>query len=210
MRAVITDEQAPVYASTTDQTLSIAMLHKGDEFELGKVVKVKKETWVEVTLDSGSKGYISGNVKIFGIKKVELQENSAEMYESPSAESAVLRTMHKGDLFQTLRIEENGEERWVRVRDLKEMEGYIAGSTKIKLISVTSRAGAKKTVLLGVALLGAGAVLTAISFLGEKNQTTYYLAMGLILFGFMQLLQGGMQYFQVINFEKKEKREKEK
>lgn len=210
MRAVTTDEQTPVYASTSDQTISIATLHKGEEFDLGKVTKVRREAWVEVTLDSGVKGYISGNAKIFGIRKVELQVNSAEMHQEPSSESPVVRALKKGDLFETLRIEENGDERWVRIRDLRNLEGYIAGDTRIKILPPNSRAAAKKTVLIGVALLGAGAVVTAISFMGEKNQTTYFLAMGLILFGFMQLMQGGMQYFQTIRQEKKEKLEREK
>lgn len=208
MRAVTTDEKTPVYAQMEEQSITIATLEKGQEFDLGRVVKRKNVVWVEVKLDSGSSGYINGNAKIFAIKKVELLLDNVNIYAEPSSTSEVIKTINRGEIFETLRVEKQGEEHWVRVRDLKGNEGYIAGNTRIRIIPANSKLGARKTILFGLGLIAVGAVLTAISNMNNNQATTYYLSLGFLLFGFLQLMQGGMQYYQAVRLEKKEKQAK--
>ena len=50
MKAILTDEQALVYNSFEDQTISIATIHKGEVMDLGKVIRKKKKVWVEIAL----------------------------------------------------------------------------------------------------------------------------------------------------------------
>lgn len=208
MRAVTTDEKTLVYGQMDEQAISIASLEKGEEFELGKVIKKKKVVWVEAKLDSGVTGYINGNAKIFSIKKVEILLDGVPLYASPASNSSVLKSIKKGDIFQTLRVEKNDEAHWVRVRDLNGLEGYIAGNTRIRIIPPNSRSSARKTILFGLVLAAVGAIITGVSPANQENPTYYYLAMGFLLFGVLQILQGGLQYYQAVKQEKREAQSK--
>lgn len=203
MRAILTDESTQVYATTEDQTISVATLHQNDEFEIGKIFRKKRKAWVEVTLDSGVKGFISGDAHIFGLRKVQLVDSSAEMRSEPSATSTLIKTMSKGDIFFTLRVVKNDEGGWVKVRDTSETEGYIIGKAKIRILQTATRVEARKTLILGAIMAGVGLIFGAISYIAkETSTTTYYLAIGFIVFGALQLMQGYIQRRQAIAQEK--------
>jgi hypothetical protein len=209
MRAILTDESTQVFSSPEEQTISVATLHKDEEFEIGKVVRKKRLAWVEVTLDSGLHGFISGDAHIFGLRKVQLVESSAEMRTEPSSTSGLIKTLSKGDPFFTLRVEKTEEGGWVRVRDLSDTEGYISGKTKIRVMQATTRADARKTLILGAIMTVVGIVFGAVSYLAkETSNTTYYLAIGFIVFGALQLMQGYIQRRQAIAQEKEAQEKK--
>ena len=71
MRASLGDDSARVWQEPNAESISMTSIQKGDEFEIGKVIRKKKEVWVTVTLDNGVTGYISGDTHIFAIQKVE-------------------------------------------------------------------------------------------------------------------------------------------
>jgi uncharacterized protein YgiM (DUF1202 family) len=209
MRAILTDESAQVYASTEDQTVSIATVHQDEEFEIGKVIHKKRQNWVEVTLDSGVKGYLSGDVHLFGLKNVILQDASAELRASADASSEVLKTLKKGDAFYTLGVVKTEEGGWVRVRDASGTEGYIEGKTKIRVLPAATRAEAKKTLILVGVMTLAGIAFALVSALAPQASIIYYyLAVGFILFGFMQLVQGFVQRRQALKQERQDLEQK--
>ena len=70
MRATLGDESTLVYQEPVAEAISITTLRKGDEFEIGKVIRKKGETWVTVTLENGFTGYITGDTRIFSIQQV--------------------------------------------------------------------------------------------------------------------------------------------
>lgn len=209
MRAILTDDSTQVFAAPEDQTISLTTLHMDDEFEIGKVVRKKRQAWVEVTLDSGLHGYISGEAHIFGLRKVQLVESSAEMRAEPSSTSEMIKTISKGDVFFTLRVEKTEEGGWVRVRDLSDMEGYISGKTKIRVMQAATRTEARKTLILGAIMTVVGIAFGVVSYLARgTSSTTYYLAIGFIVFGALQLMQGYIQRRQAIAQEKEDQEKK--
>ncbi len=205
MRAILTDESTPVFAGTEDQSLSLATLHRDEEFELGNVTRQKRKVWVEVTLDSGTRGYISGDAHIFALKKVQLLDSEADMRAEPSKGSALVKVMRKGDTFLTLKVEKTDEGGWVRVRDQTDTEGYIAGGTKIRILQQVRKADARRTLILGGLMAVIGIAFGVFSYLGKQQDTiSYYLALGFIIFGVLQLAQGYIQYRQAVAQEKQE------
>jgi hypothetical protein len=204
MRALLTEESTPVYASMEDPSITLATLHQDEEFEIGKAITRKRKAWVEVTLDSGVKGYISGEARIFGLRKVELVDASTEMHSEASSTSPVIKTLPRRTVFFTLRVEKTDEGGWVRVRDLTDTEGYISGKSKIRIIQPVTRAQARRMMLLGAAFLVIGSVFGYVSYLPENtgNTTLYYLSIGFIAFGALQLLQGFFQRREAIAQEK--------
>jgi uncharacterized protein YgiM (DUF1202 family) len=210
MRAILTNESTAVYAAPDDQTISIATLHLDEEFEIGRVMRKKRQTWVEVTLDSGVKGYIKGVEHIFALRKVQLVDSSAEMRSEASAASNLIRTLSKGDAFFTLRVVKTDEGGWVRVRDLNNTEGYISGKTKIRVVQAATRADARKMLILGAIMAVIGILFGVGSYLSQAANNTiyYYLAIGFIVFGVMQLMQGFIQHRQAVAQEKQEQEEK--
>jgi len=205
MRAILTDESTPVYATIEEQSVSIATLHRDDEFELGKVLRRKRTVWVSVTLDSGVQGYISGDAHIFALKKVLLLDSEAQMLNGPSKDAELVKTLHKGDAFLTLKVEKTDEGGWVRVRDQSDTEGYIAGNTKIRILQQVKRSDATRTLVLGGLMTVIGVGFGAFSYLSKQQDTiAYYLAIGFIVFGVLQLAQGFIQYRQAVAQEKQE------
>ena len=205
MRAVLTDETAPIYATLQDQSVSIATLHRDEEFELGEVKRNKRKIWVTVTLDSGVKGFISGESHIYALKKVQLLDATAELRAEPSKESALVKTLQKGDIFTTLKVEKTDEGGWVRVRDEADSEGYIFGKTKIRVLQEMKRSDARRTLILGGVMSVLGILFGIFSYVGaQQSVLAYYLAIGFIVFGVLQLVQGFIQYRQAAAQEKRE------
>ena len=99
MKAILSEDSARVMQEPTAESISMTSLQKGDEFEVGKVIRKRKEVWVEAILPSGVTGYISGGTKIFAIKRVEATGNPLDMYESPDESSRILKTIPKRTQF---------------------------------------------------------------------------------------------------------------
>jgi len=205
MRAVLTDKTAPIYATLQDQSVSIATLHRDEEFELGEVKRNKRKIWVTVTLDSGVKGFISGESHIYALKKVQLLDPTAKLRSAPSKESALVKTLQKGDIFTTLKVEKTDEGGWVMVRDESNSEGYIFGKTKIRVLQEMKRSDAKRTLILGGVMSVLGVLFGIFSYAGNQQSViAYYLALGFIVFGVLQLVQGFIQYRQAVAQKKRE------
>lgn len=195
MRGILVEEVVKVYAEASDQTLSITSLRKGDEFELGKVSRKKKEVWVEVTLDSGQTGFINGETKIFVIKKVQFFADNIEAHEAPTNESAVIKTYPKKTIVTAVGYESDAAKGWVKIIDAEGLTGYVRGEAKIRVYQEASVANGKKQMFSG----GMFAVLAAAFYIfslnkGETTSNMSILIVAVFAFGLMQIVQGFLEY----------------
>jgi hypothetical protein len=195
MRGILVEEEIKVFAEPSDQTLSITSLKKGDEFELGKVSRKKKEVWVEVTLDSGQIGFITGETKIFVIKKVQFFADGIEAHETPSPESAVIKTYPKKTVVTAVGYESDEGKGWVKIIDSEGLTGFVKGESKIRVYQEPTKANGKKQMFSG----GVFSILAAIFYISSLNKAQSTSNMSILIvavfaFGLMQLVQGILEY----------------
>jgi hypothetical protein len=195
MRGILVDDFVRVYAEPSNQTLSLSSLKKGDEVELGKVTRKKKEVWVEITLDSGQAGFISGDTKIFVIKKVQFFSDNIEAHEEPSQESAVLKTYPKKTIVKAVGYESDEGKGWVKIIDAEGITGYVKGEAKIRVYQEATKANGKKQMFTG----GMFSVLAAAFYFftlnnGENAGNMSILIVAVFAFGLMQIVQGYLEY----------------
>jgi len=204
MKASLTDDTARVLQDPSIESISLTSLHKGEEFEIGKVIRKKKEVWVTVITSSGITGYIAGDTHIFAIQKVEAIGNDLELHASPDSESEVLLTIPKRTEFTVRGLEKMNEEDWYLSETSDGVKGYIRAGAKLRAKPEVTRNSARKMMITG-ALFAAGGVV--LYFINTSNQTgagnSNFLTLGLILLGLFQVFQGYMQYRQAANKENK-------
>lgn len=195
MRGILVEDLVKVYAEASNQTLSITTLKKGEEIELGKVSRKKKEVWVEVTLDSGQTGFISGETKIFVIKKVQFFADNIEAHESPSNESAVIKTYPKKTIVTAVGYESDEGKGWVKIIDAEGLTGYVRGESKIRVYQEATKENGKKQMFTGgmFAFLAAAFYIFSISK-GQTTSNMSILIVAVFAFGLMQLVQGFLEF----------------
>ena len=143
MRGILVDENVRVYAEPNNQNLSITMLKKGDEFELGKVVQKKREVWVQITLPSEQTGYISGETRIFEVKRVQFLTDQVAMRDAASDDANLVKNYEKNAVVTAIGVENTGAKGWVKIKDDDGNEGFIRGDARIKVYQEVSVAGSK-------------------------------------------------------------------
>jgi hypothetical protein len=196
MRAVITDEETLVYGSMEDQTISIATLHKGDVLDLGKVIKKGKVVWVEATLPGDVKGYISGETKIFAIKKGQVSNKSLDLLETPSKTATVVKTFIKGTILEFNGVEKNEEGTWFSVTDDTGVKGYVTADAKLRQVQEPSKSGAMRDIVYGLVFILLGVIFTVMNQKSTPNSGMVYISMAVIFFGLLQGGQGVLQYIR--------------
>ncbi len=199
MRASLGDDNARVWQEPNAESISMTSIRKGDEFEVGKVIRKKKEVWVTVTLDNGVTGYISGDTHIFAIQKVEAVGNDLELYESPDATSPVLSIIPKKTLFTVRGFENANDENWYRAEDEEGNQGYIKSGVRLRAKPQITRESARKMMITGALFAVGGAVLYFVFPANPEASggDTSFISLGLILLGLFQVFQGFMQYRQL-------------
>lgn len=198
MRASLGDESARVWQEPNSESISLTSIHKGEEFEIGKVIRKKKEVWVTITLDNGVTGFISGDTHIFAIQQVEAVGNDLELYQQPDDSSPVLATITKKTLFTVRGVETVNEESWYRAETEEGVQGYIKSGSRLRAKPQVTKESARKMMITGALFAVGGAVLY---FLFPSNPeaaggNTSFISLGLILLGLFQVFQGFAQYRQ--------------
>lgn len=208
MRASLSDESVPVRQEPSAESISITSLKKGDEFELGKVVRKKKEAWVFVTLDNGVTGYIAGTTRIFSVQKVEAIGNPLDVHEAPDVNSPILKTIPKKTPFTICGFEKiepdeegNGGGEWLVMRDEEVQKGYVRTGAKLRAVAEYSAASARKLMITGGIFSAIGIVayfvIQATTTSASSGGDASFLALGLLVLGLFQLGQGYLQYRKV-------------
>ncbi len=199
MRATLGDESTPVFQEPVAEAISITTLRKGDEFEIGKVIRKKGETWVTVTLENGFTGYIAGDTRIFSIQQVESIGNDLEMHESPDPESPILGVIPRKTVFTVRGSDKYEEDVWYRVQDSEGVVGYVKAGVKLRVRPEVSEAGGRKMMITGAVFAVIGLILYFLvppAEAGSGRGDFSFITLALILLGFFQVFQGFMQYRQ--------------
>lgn len=201
MRASLGDETAPVWQQPEPESISFTSIRKGDEFEIGKVIRKKKDTWVTITLDNGVTGYIAGDTHIFSIQDVEAIANDLEIHETASDESPVLTIIPKKTVFTVRGAEKVDEETWYRVDDKEGVKGYLKAGPRLRARPQVTLDGARKLMITGGIFTVVGLILYFIfpAPAGTADNGMNFITLAVILLGLFQVFQGYMQYRQVKN-----------
>lgn len=204
MKAILMDDETPVYASIEDNTISIATIHKGEEMELGKVIQKKRKSWVEVNLGEEQKGYITGDTKIFAIRKVTVMNPSIDVKESPSEDAPVVKTLLKGSTMTVCGVEkfENGSD-WFKVRDDAEMTGFVPTSSKLRVVPELSQSNAVRNLATGLIFAAIGVFFVVTNSTSNSGSNMVWISYAVIFFGLLQLGQGANEYYQLHKSKKK-------
>jgi hypothetical protein len=203
MKARLVDDSAKIYAEPQDQSLTIVTLNKDDEFEMGKVLRKKKDAWVEVILPSGQIGYLPGSTKIFTIKKIITQANNIEIHESADTESQVIKSLPKGSIVTAIAVEHNNEKPWIKIIDSEGTTGFVKGESKIRLYQEPTRNNARKQIITG----GIFSIFAVVYYyftavIAKSSDNMEILIVVILAFGLIQLVQGIMQMMAVNKIEK--------
>jgi hypothetical protein len=196
MKAMLTDEQTFVYNTMEEQNISIVTLHKGEVMELGKVIRKKGKVWVEISLPGEQKGYISGETKIFAIKKGQVMANSVDLLETPSKSANVVKTEKRGTIMELNGVEKNEEGGWFKVIDDTGTNGYISSDTKMRQVAEPTRSGAIRNMAYGGLFIVLGVVFTILNQNASANSGMVYISIAVIFFGLLQGGQGVVEFIK--------------
>lgn len=197
MKAILTDEQALVYNSFEDQTISIATIHKGEVMDLGKVIRKKKKVWVEIALPGEQKGHIAGDTKIFAVRKAQLTSNTANLVDTPSKLAANVKTFTRGTILTISGVEKNDEGSWFKATDEAGVSGYVISDAKMKVVPESSRSGANRNMITGLIFIIVGIALAVMNGQSQQASGMVYIAYAVIFFGLLQGGQGVVEYLRV-------------
>ena len=198
MRASLGDESAKVWQVPATESISITSIYKGDEFEIGKVIRKKGESWVTITLDNGLTGYISGDTHIFAIQTVEAVGNDLEVHETTDEESPVLTVIPKKTVFLVRGAEKIEDDTWYRVEDSEGVKGYIKAGPRLRVRPQVTKESARKMMITGGIFTVAGLLLYFIfpAPADAADNGMNFITLAIILLGLFQVFQGFMQYRQ--------------
>jgi hypothetical protein len=198
MRAIMIEESVRVYSEAKEGAISIFSLRKGDEVETGKVIRKKKESWVEVTLDSGQTGFISGQTRIFVVRKIELMTET-ELFDAPSEKANPIKAMPKGTIVSAIGVEKEDKNTWYLVREENGGQGYVNGRSKYKVYQEATIGGGRKLMITGGVFAVMGLVFLVVSMGQQSTSSSLFLIIGLIGLGLVQVVQGVLQYRKAKN-----------
>lgn len=197
MKVRIIENPVKVYSDVNDPAITITELSVGSEVEIGGLKKKDGKSWVGVTLSNGQKGYISGEARIFHIKKVMLNQGNANVYSAPSTQSAVKTMFKKRTTFFLTDTVKQDNQSWIKIRDMQGLEGFIEPKTRIIVIQEAvkaTKATGKKNMVVGSLWFIGGSLVTILTFSVASGGGSYIVAWGAILFGAFQFLQGLVQF----------------
>ncbi|MBI4618254.1 MAG: SH3 domain-containing protein [Planctomycetes bacterium] len=96
MKSRILDERVTVLQSMSLGSPVLDELRAGQEVVLGKVTTKDGSDWVQVTLDSGVKGFLPGQTSVHVIQVAALRQAAVDVREGPTPRSAVVGKRAKG------------------------------------------------------------------------------------------------------------------
>lgn len=198
MKAILSEELAPLMQEPTSESISILTMRKGDEFDVGKVLRKKKEVWVTATLPNGAVGYIKGDTKIFAIKRVETAANPVEVYEAPDTSSTLLKTIPKRTPFIVRGFEKVNEVNWFSIVDDEGVKGYVLAGARMRVVPEVTKGSARKMMITGGVFALAAVVLYFLPRASTQGSLVdgSFLTIALLLLGLFQVGQGYLQYRQ--------------
>jgi hypothetical protein len=198
MKARIVGQGARVYSQPDANSPLIADLMVGFEVQMGGVTKNAGGEWVVVALPNGQRGYLPGSTRIFRIKPVVLLQKEVFVYAEPSAASVVKTRYRRNAKFLLADTVDRDGKRWVRIRDAGGAEGFIDGTTKIRVIPETSKAAGTRNMLYGALWCIAGIAITVVTYnmASTGGGGRYIIAWGPAIFGAFQFFKGLSEFLK--------------
>lgn len=193
MKAIMVEDVVRVTSEPTTEALSIFSLRKGDVVDTGKVIRKKKDSWVEVTLAGGQKGFISGNTRIFVVRQIEITSET-ELVAAPVENPKVIKALPKGSVVTAVGVEKNDAGSWYNVKDAEGVEGFITSRAKYRVYQEPTTGGGTRLMVTGAIFAVMGIVFLVTSFQQANSSSTMFLTIGLIGLGAVQLVQGFLQW----------------
>jgi hypothetical protein len=194
MKARILDQQVKIYSSTDANSVSIGTLPEGSEIEFGGAKKKDGKLWVPITLSTGQQAFIPGDTRIYMIREGSLLQNNVELHTEASSGSLIKSQLARNTRLYILEVVKGDGQDWVRVRDMNGTEGYIPGSTRIRVVQQKTKASGRKSMLSGAMWLIAGLVITFSNTATTPGSSYSLLGYGALLFGGVMLISGIVQY----------------
>ncbi len=192
MKARILDAQVKVYGSIEANAVSIAYLPAGSEVEFAAPKRRNGKLWVPIIMSTGQAAFIPGDTRIFVVRLANLLQDNVELRVEPSAAAMIKQKLAKGAKIYILEVVKKEDGDWVRVRDMNNVEGFVAGDTRIRVIQEKTKALGRKNMLSGAMWLIAGLIVT-FSSTTTPSGTYALLGYGAILFGVVMLISGIVQ-----------------
>jgi hypothetical protein len=194
MKVKILQDQVPLYAQVDTESAPIRTLQKDEIAELGKISKARGLQWVQVTLPDGTTGFIAGTTRTFSLITAIINEKKALLY-GVAARGTPIAELKRGTQVEFLNLLETNGEQWIYVKDKNGQQGYIEGKTKIVQKQKVTKQTGLTNMGVGGAFFVVGLIVTIASYANASSSGgTYYLCWGAILFGFIQFIQGLIQF----------------
>jgi len=193
MKARILDPQVKVYSSLDSNAVSIATLNEGSEVEVGPQKRQSGKLWYPISLSTGQLAYIPGETRLSRIRMAAVMQNNVELRSEPSASSPVKQTLVRNTRLYVLEVVNRENQDWARVRDMNGVEGYVSGTTSMRLVQEKTKALGRKNMLTGVMWLIAGIIVIFSGGSPASAGSFSLLGYGAILFGAVMLVSGFVQ-----------------
>ncbi len=194
MKAMVIDDQIKVYSSTDANSVSIASLPKGSEINYVGTKKSAGKMWIQIALSTGQPAFISGDTRIHIIREGSIMQNNVELHAQPSSESLVKSQLALKTKVFILEVVKGDGVDWVRVRDGSGSEGYIQGTTRIRLEQQRTKASGRRSMVSGAMWLAAGLVIVFSQSAQTPGGGYIYLGYGALAFGAIMFISGIYQY----------------
>lgn len=194
MKAITLDDQVKVYSSIDANSVSIATLPAGSEIEYAGAKRKAGKLWVPITLSTGQQAFIPGNTRIQIIREGSLMQNNVELHAQPSSGSLIKSQLARNAKVYILEVVKGDGQDWVRVRDGTGSEGFIAGSTRIRVVQQKTKAAGRRSMFSGVMWLIAGLVIVLSNSGQAAGSSFYWLGYGALAFGAVMMISGIFQY----------------
>jgi hypothetical protein len=193
MKAIIVEDVVRVTSEPNAEAISIFTIKKGEVVETGKVTRKKKESWVEVTLPGGQKGFISGATRIFVMRQIELTAET-NLLDKATEDATVIKTCPKGTIFTAVGVEKSDSATWYHVTESEGGDGYINSRSKYRIYQEATVGGGTRLMITGGIFIVLGVAFLVSSLSQGSNSSSMFLTVGLIALGGVQFVQGFLQW----------------
>ena len=137
------------------------------------------------------KGYVPADIRVFAIRDVILEQETAEVCESPDIGSKISEIYREGHKFTLTNIVESNGMKWCEVRDAHGKKGFINAETKVAPAPQRQRGTHIFSMLLGATMFVGGIVILSVA-------SGPYGAPGVRMLGLFFLVMGALGLFAAL------------
>lgn len=125
----------PVHEEADRRSPLVTTLVAGDEARLVTTMGESGERWVSVKLPGAREGYVTGDTRVCAYRWVCLLAEEVTARQHPSPASPAARRYRQRAEFRVIDTVDGDRGPWARIRDFSGQEGFIPGSTSVRLVA---------------------------------------------------------------------------